>query len=123
MNIQLPKRIDGGEPAVLQSVRQLTVIGANGAGKTRFSRSLMQDCGEKAFCVSALKALFPGGERNPMPGSINSLFEEKSSTTHFMKDDAPTEFDRLMFLLLHDEFIDMLKFKAEVLTGGNPAVP
>ncbi len=123
MNIQLPKRIDGGEPAVLQSVRQLTVIGANGAGKTRFSRSLMQDCGEKTFCVSALKALFPSGERNPMPGSINSLFEEKSSTTHFMKDDAPTEFDRLMFLLLHDEFIDMLKFKAEVLTGGNPAVP
>lgn len=64
MNIQLPKRLDGSMPITLSDVRQLTVIGANGAGKTRFCRTLMESCGNKAFQMSALKALFPRIERN-----------------------------------------------------------
>lgn len=123
MNIPLPKRIDGSEPEVLQNVRQLTVIGANGAGKTRFSRMLMQSCGDKAFAVSALKAIFPRNDRNRMKGSIDMIFEEKSSTSHFMKDDAQTEFDRLMFILLHDEFLDMLRYKAQSIAGNSVDVP
>ena len=59
MDIQLPKRIDGNEAVVLHDVHQMTVIGANGAGKTRFSRMLMHSCGDRAFAVSALKAIFP----------------------------------------------------------------
>lgn len=38
MDIQLPKKIDGNTPKILHDVRQITVIGANGAGKTRFSK-------------------------------------------------------------------------------------
>lgn len=123
MNIPLPKRIDGGDPVILENVRQLTVIGANGAGKTRFSRTLMQSCGDKAFAISALKALFPRTERSSLPGSIDRLFEEKSASSHFMKDDADTEFDRLMFILLHDEFLDMLRFKAQSIAGNKTDMP
>lgn len=123
MNIQLPKRIDGGEPVTLRDVHQLTVIGANGAGKTRFSRRLMQSCGDSTFCVSALRALFPRAERSTMAGSIDELFVEKSNSTHFMKGDVPTEFERLIFLLLNDEFVDMLKYKADLLAGEDAKVP
>ena len=36
MNIILPDRIDGTPAQVLENVRQVTLIGANGSGKTRF---------------------------------------------------------------------------------------
>lgn len=123
MDIRLPKRIDGETPITLSNVRQLTVIGANGAGKTRFSRTLMESCGDKAFHMSALKALFPRNELSKLSGSIDSLFEQAASTSHFMKDDARSEFERLIFLLLHDEFIDMLKYKTSILGGNKSDIP
>lgn len=123
MNIQLPKRIDGGEPLTLNDVRQLTIIGANGAGKTRFSRTLMESCGNKAYQMSALKALFPRNERSQLEGSIDQLFETVIGTSHILKDDANTEFDRMVSLLLRDEFVDMLLYKAEILGGKKPDVP
>ena len=123
MDIQLPKRIDGNEAVVLHDVHQMTVIGANGAGKTRFSRMLMQSCGNRAFAISALKAIFPRPERSAMPASIDRLYDAASAQSHFMRDDAPTEFDRLMFILFHDEFLDMLRYKSAVLAGENATVP
>ena len=123
MDIQLPKRIDGNEAVVLHDVHQMTVIGANGAGKTRFSRMLMQSCGNRAFAISALKAIFPRPERSAMPASIDQLYDAASAQSHFMRDDAPTEFDRLMFILFHDEFLDMLRYKSAVLAGENATVP
>lgn len=123
MNIKLPKRLDGNEPIVLTDVRQITVIGANGAGKTRFSRTLMESCGDKTFQMSALKALFPCVEHSTRKGSIDQLFDATATNSHFLKDDAQTEFDRLMFLLLHDEFVDMLKYKALIIGGEHPDVP
>ena len=123
MNIQLPKRLDGSMPITLSDVRQLTVIGANGAGKTRFCRTLMESCGNKAFQMSALKALFPRIERNTLDGSIDRLFDTAVTASHFMKDDAQTEFDRLIYLLLHDEFVDMLKYKAQIIGREKPDVP
>lgn len=123
MNILLPKRLDGNDPISLTDVHQLTIIGANGAGKTRFSRTLMESCGSKAFQMSALKALFPCVQRNCMEGSIDNLFDLAVTSSHFLKDDAQTEFDRLIFLLLHDEFVDMLRYKAGIIGGNNPKVP
>lgn len=123
MDIQLPKRIDGNEAVVLHDVHQMTVIGANGAGKTRFSRMLMHSCGDRAFAVSALKAIFPRPERNAMPASIDQLYDAASAQSHFMRDDALTEFDRLMFILFHDEFLDMLRYKSSILAGEKATMP
>ena len=36
MDITLPKRIDGQQPVSLNGRQQITVVGANGSGKTRF---------------------------------------------------------------------------------------
>lgn len=129
MLLQLPKRIDRSQPLTLEVEGQLTIIGANGAGKTRFGRTLMHDCGN-SFHISALKAVFPKpgyqaayDTGDMAPGSIDKLFAESGGTQHFQAVEAPTEFDRLLYLLLHDEFIEMLRYKAEALSGGSPQVP
>ncbi|MDD2961197.1 MAG: DUF4435 domain-containing protein [Muribaculaceae bacterium] len=115
MNLTLPKRIDGNTPITLHNVKQITVIGANGAGKTRFSRKILEDCAGRAFKMSALKAIFPSMTKNNLEGSIDNLFELAGNNSHFIKSDAQSEFDKLMFLLLHDEFIELLKYKADLL--------
>ncbi|MEF9924421.1 MAG: DUF4435 domain-containing protein [Muribaculaceae bacterium] len=117
MDIQLPKRIDGAKAEVLHNVRQITVIGANGAGKTRFSKKILEGCGAKAFKLSALKAIFPETDKNYLAGSISALFDEAASTSHFMKSDASSEFDKLIFLLLHDEFVDLMTYKALLMNN------
>ena len=110
MDIVLPKRIDGETPPTLHHVKQITVIGANGAGKTRFCIKILKDFGDKAFKMSALKAISPESEKNEMDGSIDMLFDNADNNNHFIKSEASSEFDKLMILLLHDEFIELLEY-------------
>ena len=49
MELLLPKKINSTEKMVLTDARQVTVIGANGSGKTRFCNQMMKLCGDKAF--------------------------------------------------------------------------
>lgn len=112
MNILLPDRIDGVAAPTLTKVRQITLIGANGSGKTRFAHWLVDKYCDKAYRISALKALFPTAERNELDGSIDRLYEEATASSPYYKNDSATEFQRLIFLLLHDEFVELLKYKA-----------
>lgn len=124
MDILLPDRIDGKPARQLDNVKQITLIGANGSGKTRFAQWLVDKYKEKAYRISALKALFPSTEKNELPGSIDVLFDEAVSSSPYYKNDCPTEFQRLIFLLLHDEFLDMLKYKAQMRLGnGSETMP
>ena len=43
MDITLPKRIDGQQPVSLNGRQQITVVGANGSGKTRFVNRMIAD--------------------------------------------------------------------------------
>lgn len=117
MNLQLPGKMDGGSPIVLKDIKQVTIIGANGSGKSRFTQWLVDKCGDNAYKVSALKAIFPTIEKNTLPGSIDTLYAEKSSYSQFIKGDISSEFNRLIFLLLHDEFLDLLQYKTQLLIG------
>lgn len=74
MDIRLPKRIDGKQPEMLLESRQITIIGANGSGKSRFCSALVEGLGDKAYRISALKAMFPSSTLHPLPGSIEDLF-------------------------------------------------
>ena len=114
--IKLPPRIDGAEPLVLNNAARITVIGANGAGKTRFCRRMQQDASSPIFTMSALHAIYVRDSlpESPLEGSIDSLFLEADKQNHYIKVDATTEFERVMFLLLHDEFMEMLKFKSDM---------
>ena len=122
MGITLPKRIDGAAPQQLKEGRQITVIGANGAGKTRFSLKLISSFGNRAYVMSAMKAMFPTpAGRKPLEGSIDDLFAKADSASSFVKLDANTELERLTFLLLHDEFIELMKYKSACFDPDTPA--
>ena len=73
--------------------------------------------------MSALKAIFPESEKNLLPGSIDLLFDDAGTNSHFLKSDASSEFDKLMFLLLHDEFIELLKYKAILMADARAEMP
>ena len=49
MNVTLPKRIHSQETLQLDGRHQITVVGVNGSGKSRFMRRMMADAGENAF--------------------------------------------------------------------------
>lgn len=114
--ISLPPRTDGLPSPVLANAARITVIGANGAGKTRFCKRMQQDADAPVFTMSALHALYVS---DPLPqsapeGSIDARFIDADKHNHYLKAEANTEFERVMFLLLHDEFMDMLKYKSDV---------
>ena len=119
MDIRLPNRMDGKPADVLRNVHQVTLIGANGSGKSRFARWLVDNCGDNVYRVSALRALFPTTDRNELDGSIDRLYIEAASSSQYYNNDTATEFNRLIFLLLHDEFLDLLKYKALLMLGDS----
>lgn len=123
MDIRLPKRTDGNDPVTLHNINQITVIGANGAGKTRFALRLLEDAGEKAYKISALKAIFPSTSKNESEGSIDLLYDKAAATSHFLKSDAETEIEKVIFLLLHDEFIQLLRYKSQLISNPNVKPP
>ena len=116
MDIRLPKRMDGHQPETLIESKQITVIGTNGAGKSRFCSALMKELGDKAYRISALKALFttpPSTEI--MPGSIEDMFNRMNAANPLIQNKAETEFDKLFFIMLNDEFRELMNFKAHKL--------
>lgn len=124
MEITLPKRIDGQPGLTLSGRQQVTVVGGNGSGKTRFVNRMMADLGGKAFAVSALKALFPikeDGEAGTV--SVTSLYQEAIRTVQFVKPVAETEFEMLLFMLLNDEMKDMFSYKLRLATDSDESRP
>ena len=76
MDLLLPNKINGSKGEILRDARQVTIIGANGAGKTRFVNKLVEQCGEFAFRISALRALFPVEHpAQQFKGSIRECFD------------------------------------------------
>lgn len=125
MDIQLPPRIDGGEPPVLKGARQITIIGANGSGKSRFCSQLVKSCGDKAYRISALRALFPMDDERQakLPGSIADMFDRINASTPQVTNTASTEFDKLTYVMLTDEFRDLMNYKAHLLMGEEMPFP
>ena len=58
MDLKLPKKTNSDKPAVIANAKQVTIIGANGSGKSRFTQQLIKECGNKAFLMSALRAIY-----------------------------------------------------------------
>jgi len=124
MDITLPKRIDGKTPQVLRDSRQITIIGANGSGKSRFCSQLVKEVDDKAFRISALKALYTvSSAGDPLKGSIDDLFARMNASNPQVINTAQTEFDKLFYVMLNDEFRDLMNFKAHKLMGEHPEFP
>lgn len=123
-----PPKKSGERPELGPETRQLIIIGANGAGKTRFtSRLLATVAPEKIFSLSPLRALFGAYKPEAEVGSIDALYAEAAAHSPLTSGSAenfapPTEAERLMSLLLQEEMVNLLSRK---LAGrnDNPATP
>ena len=114
MKIQLPKRINGDALSVDFQQRELTIIGANGAGKTRFARALAESLGSQACRLSALRALYrPLAVGKKDEGFIDQLYLEAVAGSTIIRGDIEGELNRLIALLLHEEMVNLMDFKAK----------
>lgn len=113
MKITLPPRT-AGAPLEVDTAenRQIIIIGANGSGKTRFADRLMSELGDRAFKMSAIKALYGRDDESSQPGSIDSIYHSVTdSGAGIIRNDIRGEFDRMLALMLHEEMENLIRFK------------
>ena len=116
MDLLLPNKISGQKGEILREARQVTIIGANGAGKTRFVNHLVEQCGDQAYRISALRALFPvEQEEQSLKGSIGERFDKFNRNMQQVVNTAKSEFDKLTYVMMIDEFRSLMNFKAHQL--------
>lgn len=122
--MQLPPKKGGNPPALPDDSRQILIVGANGAGKTRFTRRLLRSCGEgKAFALSPLRALFGAYDSKAEPQTIDGLFARalaRSPLTVGEPSVPPTELERVLGLLLQEEMTNLLAYKMSGAQGPLP---
>jgi hypothetical protein len=121
MAILLPPRPDGSRLTLDDSARRILIIGANGAGKSRFTRRLLEDLPtQQVFPLSPLKALYGAVDNAAEGNTIDGMYLQAASTSPLMRGATapPTQLERLMALLLHDEVMNLIRYKVE-RTGGD----
>lgn len=115
--ITLPPLPDGRGTPELPTSGQVSIIGANGAGKTRFMHDLIDRCGDKAFCLSALGAFYPERTPSRRPGSIDMLYDDAVKAKPYLSNAAMSELDKLAHLLMADEIGELMHLKAVERAG------
>lgn len=111
MKLSLPPRRDGSESAVLDlnDNRSFVIIGANGAGKTRFTSAIIETLGEHAFRLSALDALYRRiGDKTAIPAALRKRISPSVASS---LDKNPTMLDLLLQQLMHDEMLNLINYK------------
>lgn len=114
MAIELPLRKDGTRGVIDCDTGSIIIIGANGAGKSRFTAALQQELGDKAFRLSALKGLYAPAEDS----SLGKLFDKSFGKSAF-KPQSSNEIDTLLALLMHDEMLNLINYKTELASNPN----
>lgn len=116
----LPSPVNGEPSPFLTGVHQLTLIGANGAGKSRLMASLLEEAGENGFILSALEGLQPCGGKAPDGADSNSVpgvYARAVDRSVFMRRDASTHLEMILFMLINDECEALMSRKMASLSG------
>ncbi len=116
-SIPLPPISSGASTPAFPATKQLTIVGASGAGKTRFMRCLVKNAGDKAFVLSPLGTVKGTGADS----SIQALYEQHHSGHFPLDGQLETDLDRLAAMLMHDEFTYLLSVKSSRLMGNRKA--
>lgn len=113
MKITMPARLDGTAPQELDTkvCRSILIVGANGAGKTRFTRSLIRSLGDKAYPLSALDALYTRHSSNELSPLSAKLPKVTPSTSN------PNDLEILLSVLMHDEMLGLIGYKLALAEG------
>lgn len=120
MSIILPASARESAPRLDPALRHITIIGANGAGKSRFTDSMAQLNAERAFRISALHALYDTTYADPHPLSVDSLYARACDRSGLLRPDCHSGLERTIGLLIYDELMQSLSYKISSTTGGTP---
>ena len=121
MDILLPPRENGERENMTFDARQVIIVGANGAGNTRFADYLISGMENRSFRMSALQALYDTRANDELRGSIDDLYNKAFSDTDIIIDSrATSQFERLMRLLIHDEMLNLMTYKVNV--ASDPSI-
>lgn len=101
----LPPR-KGKQIELPADTRRIIIVGANGAGKSRFANRLAATLGDRVFRASALHGLY-GREENPAPNSIDGMYRRYVKMSPVLRPDLKGEFERLVGLMLMEETASM----------------
>lgn len=104
---------DHSRPPELPDLKQISIIGGSGAGKSKFMEELTCLAGNRAYCLSAISAPYPEREESTRPGCIDVLFRDAASQQPYMRTDAVSELDKLLYMLFIDEFEHLLAEKQD----------
>lgn len=111
---------DGSSLAIDKSAKNMVIVGANGAGKSRFAMKMAADLGSDAFTLSALKAIYESRRRGSSAmTAIDRLFVEHAEERLLPAGLEVTEFERVIWLMMHDEMLNLLRFKLQ--HAGDPS--
>ena len=122
MQLTLPRRRDGKKPPMLdvEPHQSILIVGANGAGKTRFTRATAQAIGKLAYPMSALDALYHRyGQNNQLPDALRRRLSPAVVATAERSDTPPTILDLLMAQLMNDEMINLIGYKLAIADHRN----
>lgn len=119
MKLTLPARKDGQPQAVdVSPGNPLVIIGANGAGKTRFARAVVDALGGKALHLNALNGLYSrSADTNPAPSSLRRCFSNGVISSAGKGDMPPTTLELLLMQLMHDEMLNLIGYKLALADG------
>lgn len=123
--LRLPSSLNPETQEYADDLRQITIIGGNGAGKSRFMDEMITLCGDRAYCVNVLSAFFPQREESMMPHSIDALYRESVRQQSYLRSDAVSELDKLLYMLFADELESLMRLKESFAgkKGGVRAEP
>ncbi len=115
MKISLPNRSNGEYSTHNLSPGQcMIIVGANGAGKTRFTAATAAPLGNKAFTISALQALYSkissADELSPLMSDILA----PAITTLIDRGNSATQLELFLSRLMHDELLNLIGYKLAI---------
>ena len=92
----------------------LIIVGANGAGKTRFTAATAESLGAKAYTLSALHAIYKKiSSVSSLSPQMQTIFSQ-AVTAHLAKNEPATPLELLLGQLMHDELLNLIGYKLAV---------
>ena len=90
----------------------MLIVGANGAGKTRFTIATAQQLGKQAYPMSALDALYNRyGQNNQLPDVLRRRLSPMVVANAERSTAMATIFDLLLAQLMNDEMLNLINYK------------
>jgi hypothetical protein len=118
MKIILPEKSNGAHADSIdtRSTHTIVIVGANGAGKTRFTNRLCELLGDAAYRLSVIDALYKSGAPDPEHSMIDRLHAQ-STLSASEKARPQSRLERLLALMMSDELVNLLSYKVAVVRG------